>query len=187
MSYRSLLGTGLTEEDIRQMYREMKSVRKVGKKVGISYVTVAKIVKDEVLPVGSQPLPYKWGGREHYFKKWQDEHLGLLPRSPQKVAAMYNQPGVTWNAIECYMRRRARLIRDYLYSLGDLRTLKGKFMIDTKGREIPLENIYSYEIRVDKYNLVVEIRAVLNFTGSTTIRTSVADMLDLFGKEKADV
>jgi hypothetical protein len=186
MAYRSLLGTGLTEEDIKKMYREMKSVRKVGKKVGISYVTVSKIVKDEILPVGSLPLPYEWSGREHYFKKWHDEHLGLLPRSPKKVAAMYNKPGVTWNAIECYMRRRAVLLRNYLYSLGDLRTLKDKYMIDMKGREIPLESIYSYEIKVDKYTLVVEIHAVLSFHGNTTIRSSVSEILDLFQKESVN-
>jgi hypothetical protein len=187
MRFVSLERVGIDPEEVRKLYRELKSLRKTAEKVGVSYVTVKYVVGDEVLPVGVVPLPYDWqgNGRTHRFKKWHDAHLGKLPHSPSKVWKMYGQNDITPNAIECYMRRRASLIKRYLKSLGDLRELPDKYLIDSKGREIPLGMVDSYDIKVDKYNLIVEIKMVLRFGGATTAHLSVQQYIALF-KGEAD-
>ena len=166
-------------EKIREAYARDKSVRRVASELCVSHNTVKKYLGllGVPKPIGRNPDPKPWISRHPTpFAEWVAAQKQPLPRSVAKIAEL---SGFSKDQIYLYLKRRKSAAIAYLKSLGDLDKLSIA-LVDTNGRRVNVGMFAQYELDVDKFSLLVTIKATLKFGGHLIFRLTFAKYKALF-------
>lgn len=161
---------GPSLEDIQRIYEETQSIRRTAAKLGIAIGTAKKyiVLLEASRASGRNPDPATWLTRHPTgMVLWAKEYGQTLPRSATEISKL---SGYSMDQVYCFLRKRVKAAEAYIRHLGDIREMKGISLVDTKGRVIPSGMLNQVEYEIDKYNLVVSIRGVLNFGGVVTFK-----------------
>lgn len=94
----------------------------------------------------------------HYgcLARWVRSHAGtVLPRSVHNISQLTE---CSEDAVVSYLARRKRTIRDRLRRMGDLRKTDAVFR-DRNGHRLPAKWWRSYTVRIDRFDLSIDIYA----------------------------
>ena len=90
------------------------------------------------------------------FVKWLQQNKGVvLPRSIKALAEM---SGCSYHAINCFLYRRRKPLKEKMRDLPDLRNL-GVLMVSVNDKLINTRDFIEYEYDIDHYSLDVQIVA----------------------------
>ncbi len=152
---------GLTVADLVAAYEREGTLRKTAAATGVCKNTLKKYLKgtDVMHGRGARPQPYAWrAARTTPVTTWFKEHRNdRLPRSVRDLAEL---SGFSEGQVRKFLFNRQQAAYEYLRALGDLRE-QPKAIIDVAGRRIPLGMIQDYNLKVDRYDLTVQISGVL--------------------------
>lgn len=177
-----IIEEGYSLADMSKVYAEEKSLRRAAARLGISTQTLHYYIKaiQENRPVGRNPDPNAWESRQvSAASKWVREQTEPLPRSVKELA---KKSGLSVDQFYYYFKRRVRAAKAYLNSLGDLRDIPNLLLVDIHGRKILAGMFANYELTVDKFSLLVTIRATLKFGGHTVFKMSFGNYKDIFDR-----
>ena len=160
MGRRTALKTkGITIDDIKKYYIQFGKIDPIARKTGISTRTIRTYLKEAGVEL-RRGRPANEGGF-HFSKlaKWIRANPTIpLPRKPKDIATLTSIP---INDIKTYLFRRRKAVKDFVESLPDFKK-QAYIFIDKEGRRIPTQAFKFYILSVDKFTLVINIRAVLN-------------------------
>ena len=173
-------------ERIREEYAKDRSIRRVAAVLAISHNTVKKYLR--VLGIekslGRSPDPAPWIARHTTpFAEWVSKRKDPLPRSVRKIAEL---SGFSKDQIYLYLKRRKSAAQAYLRSLGDLTELSIA-LVDTSGRHVNVGMFAQYELDVDKFSLLVTIKATLKFGGHLIFRLTFGRYKALFQRSEPEM
>ena len=174
---------GITEEEFRALFAELKTVKAVARKLGVSKRTVSKYRMELGIKVVSHRPPRAPGvlSFENDFgpvARWIREHPG--EQIPYDYAEATKVTGLSADSIQRYIERRNRKILDWAKSLGDLRRLASTTLVDVDGRKIPMEYVQDYRLKADGRRGVLLVRVRLSATLETEVRLTVEAYAKLF-------
>lgn len=147
---------GITLEDLRKLYAELKSVKRVAKKLNFSVKSTSKWLRIAgVHTLGHRPTkPITPSQQTEYgaVAKWIQSHPGeKLPSSYKECAILV---GCSESSIKAFMRRRRVKAQRYLDSFGPL----NKFNFTLESLDRRLVNVryldsFSYKIHTKTFEV----------------------------------
>ncbi len=144
----------LDRDGLLQMYRESGSIERLAVRIGVTSRTIRFWLRELGIR-GKRYWVRDYARREAsntLISKWIKTHPhAKLPHSAKAIAEL---TGINPSTVGSYLTRRARRVRAYALSFGDLRKLK-IVVRDEAGRMIPTRAIREYSLRVDRYSLEV--------------------------------
>lgn len=152
--------TRMTKEKMIAAYKRYRTVRAAARALGISHVTLLKVLKENGVPVMSNREAKRIAVHESphtgSFAKWLSLHDGeSLPRD---LGRLQKLSGCTPDAISSYFYRRRKKIKDVLKGVPDLRGYSVELQ-DSFGDTYNTSEFERYEYMIDKFSLKVRIMA----------------------------
>ena len=185
----SIFDEGLKESDLVAAYNKAGSCRKAAILLGISDRALRKYLRalgfqiDTRRPVSGPTLDSARGHQVAGLVAWVKENPRIkLPRSYAGIAA---KTGLNEKSIRSFLLRRARRLKVWLKSLGNL-TSRPAVVTDTTGLRIPTDAIEKYELAVDIFDLAVKLKIWIKYGGYREARLTWKEYIELFGLTEAD-
>lgn len=151
----------VTLEDLREIYRQERSVKRVADKLGVSRPTATKWLRvAQVKVLGHRPAIKPTTSMEGEFgavAKWIKEHPG--EKLPWNAAEAAEIVGCSKSAVWNYFYRRKKRILRYINTFGDL--TKTKLVLETTdGRSVSMSLVSSYKINFKRkgYTIYVTLK-----------------------------
>ena len=157
-----------TMQQLRTLYAQTHSIRKVSAKLGVSPTTVKKYLKGQTARPGRPIQPRAWDvhSRSLVHEWFVANKNRQLPRTTREIAEL---SGFSVQQINRYLGVRKKAMESYLASLPPINSCV--FILrDTEGMRVPTNLIKAYSLWVDRITGDVTISAVLKVGGHRIIR-----------------
>lgn len=148
----------IPKEKLIGAYRRFKTVRAAAKALGISHVTLLRVLKENKVDMldnrEAKQVAMRSSRHTGSFARWLEAHEGeVLPRDMERLRIM---SGCSPNSISSYFYRRRRNMKQLIRSIPDLRRY-AVVLQDTFGDTYETKDFAQYEYIIDKFSLEVKI------------------------------
>jgi len=174
-----LAQNGLTLEQVVECYKNSTSERDAAAKLGFTHRTLRKYLHQAGV----------WPDRTNCFREigksyrpskvyhWIREQHGRVPRS---VAVIAECSGLSKASVRKFLSRRRHAAEQFLLGLGMLRDLESVQLVSIRGARFTTQQVCQATLKVDLYDLSVEVSAMLRSGISVKSRMSFNEYRRLF-------